>query len=392
MLVPSLVEGHDRSGWLSPNGPVYGWYMAKAKPPPPSAASTLTAEIVRFDGNDLMAARDDDGKTVWVVVKRVCEALGLDPDGQRRKLQDKAWATTEFISAVAEDGKSREMFCISLKSLPMWLATIEPSRVAEEVRPKLAVYQQKCADVLADYFLGTADAAPAATPSLTVEDVTTIAQQVMVPLFVELRGLVTDSLASTRGEMAELRGLIIHQNTVNATMGGLQQAIQTLNQKQDDLQRAVTERGVKFHSKLSRHHQKILGGLLKKYRDMWTRAESAAARLEGKPDPKAVSFQRVQARFCREFLSYKTASYYQTEDHRFEEAVAVIEKWITELDTLRTQAEAMTPPATPLYEELANQDDPSFVPPVAPSDPATRQQIRATTKSIRNQSNLDGCL
>jgi hypothetical protein len=38
------------------------------------------------------------------------------------------WATTVMITAVAADGKQRELFCRSLETLPMWLAVINPNR------------------------------------------------------------------------------------------------------------------------------------------------------------------------------------------------------------------------------------------------------------------------
>jgi hypothetical protein len=109
-------------------------------------------EKFRFDGDELALVRRDDA--LWVVVKRVCEALGVDESGQRRRLKDKAWATADIISAVAEDGKNRELFAINLDTLPMWLATIETSRVRAEIRPKLEHYQRECARVLRDHFVG----------------------------------------------------------------------------------------------------------------------------------------------------------------------------------------------------------------------------------------------
>jgi hypothetical protein len=59
-----------------------------------------------------------------------------------------------MIVAVAEDGKEREMLFVHLDCLPMWLATIEASRVKEDVRPKLIAYQKECARVLRDHFFG----------------------------------------------------------------------------------------------------------------------------------------------------------------------------------------------------------------------------------------------
>jgi hypothetical protein len=64
-----------------------------------------------------------------VSVRRVCEALGIDPDSQRNKLKNCQWAVTAIITATARDGKNHETFCIDLESLPMWLAgirTIQP--------------------------------------------------------------------------------------------------------------------------------------------------------------------------------------------------------------------------------------------------------------------------
>lgn len=64
----------------------------------------------------------EDGDRVWVVLKRACEALGLDPEPQRKKLAEKAWAVTSFMEATGSDGKSYEMLCLDLDRLPMWLA------------------------------------------------------------------------------------------------------------------------------------------------------------------------------------------------------------------------------------------------------------------------------
>lgn len=107
---------------------------------------------VDFHGDTIEAI---SGKgTAWVVVRRVCEALGIQPHGQVEKLKGKTWATTQIICAVAEDGKSREQFCIRLDKLPMWLATIDENRVASQVRPKLKRYQNECAEVLYEHFFG----------------------------------------------------------------------------------------------------------------------------------------------------------------------------------------------------------------------------------------------
>lgn len=115
---------------------------------------------VPFFAESVQAVKD--GEAVWVVVKRVCEALDIDHDSQRQKLASKAWAVTVLITATGPDGKNYESFCVSLDSLPMWLATIDANRVKPEARFKLVAYQKECARVLRDHFFG----APAATGQL----------------------------------------------------------------------------------------------------------------------------------------------------------------------------------------------------------------------------------
>lgn len=122
---------------------------------------------VPFHGDELLAHRDERG--VWVVVKRVCEAVGLDSEGQRQRLAKKPWATTCVIKAVAEDGKPREMLALHLDALPMWLATIDAARVAPAVRAKIERYQVEAARVLRDHFFGGPALAPAPAPQLPSE-------------------------------------------------------------------------------------------------------------------------------------------------------------------------------------------------------------------------------
>lgn len=109
---------------------------------------------VPFHGDTIEAIPGGPGEA-WVLVRPVCDALGIDADSQRKKLLTKAWACTAMNTVqLSGDIQRREVFCLHLDSLPMWLATIEPSRVAPHVRPKLERYQKECARVLRDHFFG----------------------------------------------------------------------------------------------------------------------------------------------------------------------------------------------------------------------------------------------
>jgi hypothetical protein len=116
--------------------------------------------LVHFDfrGDALDVVRLPDGD-VGVALRRLCEALGLDALGQRQRLARLAavgarWATACVTHAAHPTGGVREIVVLPRRSIPMWAATVDVFRVSPEVRQKLVAYQDDCADVLAERFLG----------------------------------------------------------------------------------------------------------------------------------------------------------------------------------------------------------------------------------------------
>lgn len=116
---------------------------------------------VPFRGANLEAA-EADGK-VWVSVRRMCEPLEIGFNGQHEKLSDASrapWAVTRVMRMTGPDGKTYESFCLDLDSVPMWLATIDSSRVAPHLREKIVLFQREAAKALRDHFFGMAPKAP----------------------------------------------------------------------------------------------------------------------------------------------------------------------------------------------------------------------------------------
>lgn len=109
--------------------------------------------------DDLMAAQFDGRE--WASLRHMCDSLGIDYVTQLRKLKGRSWATVGQKPMVAADGKVREMALVDSKTIPMWLATIDENRVAEEARPKLIAYQREARDALDSYFNKRLVAAPA---------------------------------------------------------------------------------------------------------------------------------------------------------------------------------------------------------------------------------------
>ena len=61
-------------------------------------------------------------------------------------------STEVIITSVAADEKAREMFCIRLRDVYGWLATINPGKVAPEAREAVTRYRRECYDVLYEHF------------------------------------------------------------------------------------------------------------------------------------------------------------------------------------------------------------------------------------------------
>lgn len=125
--------------------------------------AALSVVEVPFHGDTLHAVQEGD--SVYVSIRRVCEALGIQTTRQISKLRAEPWAVVHEMCMTGPDGRNYDTSCISLDSLPMWLAGIKSGKVREEVRPKLIAYQKECARVLRDYFFRGGAVNPRATES-----------------------------------------------------------------------------------------------------------------------------------------------------------------------------------------------------------------------------------
>lgn len=105
---------------------------------------------IPFHGTNVQSV-DVDG-TPHVVFRPLVESIGLDPDGQMKRLRRKSWATTVMTTVVGADGKNRDMTVIDVRTLTMWLATIDENRVSDDARPLVVAYQSEIADVIEAYW------------------------------------------------------------------------------------------------------------------------------------------------------------------------------------------------------------------------------------------------
>jgi hypothetical protein len=87
-----------------------------------------------------------------VVFRPAVESIGLDYSTQLRKLRERSWANRRDIPTVAEDGKTRTMVTVDVRTFLMWLATVNENKVAAEIRPTLIAYQTETTRAVGDYW------------------------------------------------------------------------------------------------------------------------------------------------------------------------------------------------------------------------------------------------
>jgi len=117
--------------------------------------------------NETVVLVDHDGEP-FVAMRPIVSNMGLSWHGQTEKLNEKFSSTVREIRTVAEDGKQREMTCLPLRKFPAWLYSINPNKVAPELRDKIIRYQNECDDVLWNYWTkGYAESPKVKKPNLT---------------------------------------------------------------------------------------------------------------------------------------------------------------------------------------------------------------------------------
>ncbi len=119
------------------------------------AVADLMVKQVEFNGDNLLAVKDDGTGKIYVSVNHICNGLGIDSENQRAKLREHLTISKgTMILGVPSNGGKQNAFVIELEFLTLWLAGINPAKVNPEVRDKLIKYQLKAKDVLAAAFLG----------------------------------------------------------------------------------------------------------------------------------------------------------------------------------------------------------------------------------------------
>lgn len=154
-----------------------------------------------------ITAMSDEGKPL-VSLRHMCESIGVDFAGQFTKLKKKSWAVVVLNSTTGADGKNYQMTMIDRRTMTMWLATIEPTRVKPEARPMLEAFQNEAADALDAYFHEGGAVNPNATPE-QLDSVITRAQtaRAQANVITALRGVIDPVFLENKARIVLARAL-----------------------------------------------------------------------------------------------------------------------------------------------------------------------------------------
>lgn len=119
---------------------------------------------IDFYGDKLDVVDMEDGK-LGISARRLVENLGLSWGSQSEKLADPHFKCS-VIGTVGNDGRNREMLILPLQRLNAYLYGINSNKVREDLKERIRLYQDECADVLYNYWAK----GYAVNPRVSIED------------------------------------------------------------------------------------------------------------------------------------------------------------------------------------------------------------------------------
>lgn len=114
--------------------------------------SPIEQKQVTFYDDELTAIRADDGQ-IYVSVRHMCDALGLNAQAQTRRIRRHNVMNDGFMVAkIATIKGVRKSNILRVDLVPLWLTGVGTNAVKEEVRSKLERFQREAAKVLWESF------------------------------------------------------------------------------------------------------------------------------------------------------------------------------------------------------------------------------------------------
>ncbi len=113
---------------------------------------TQKFELVKFRDTEIVCPVEKE--EIYVAIRQICKALGLDNGSQWRRIKKDA-ILGRFVVELTTEGKGgrfTNMTCIPLHFLNGWLFTIDETKAKPEARENLIAYKLECYKVLFNHF------------------------------------------------------------------------------------------------------------------------------------------------------------------------------------------------------------------------------------------------
>lgn len=108
---------------------------------------------VEFNGQKIECVVDPVSRDLSVVIKSVCDNIGIDSKTQQVKLKNNPVFSYRYMVATASDSKNYKKGVIPLKQYYGWLLTINVNKVKDEATKKLLLdYQGRSNEVLYEFW------------------------------------------------------------------------------------------------------------------------------------------------------------------------------------------------------------------------------------------------
>ena len=88
---------------------------------------------IDFYGDDILAARDNQSGEIYVVLKHLCQNLGIDFVNQFKKIKNDPHKWGHGDITITTSGGNKTAVCLPLTKLNGWLFSINPSKIPDEV-------------------------------------------------------------------------------------------------------------------------------------------------------------------------------------------------------------------------------------------------------------------
>ena len=113
----------------------------------------IEQKTVEFYEDELLAVRVNNGH-IYVSLRHLCSALGIDPQAQTRRINRQTVLQKGFsqMSIMTSSRGEQQAYVLRVDLVPLFLSGISTKAVSDEARPKLEQFQEEAAKVLWEAF------------------------------------------------------------------------------------------------------------------------------------------------------------------------------------------------------------------------------------------------